>query len=232
VERKHALQRATAAFILDFAHPKKQVWTALRAANEIVEEIARRTGGLIWDEQTREVFSPDAWHHTRLAEWPVDSVPKIASQTVIHLYTKDEYERAITLGMIKAGLPDVVVEGFPTSSNSEVGDLINLFCQSMSEGNLFTNPGDFRLDLHAIKNSNVRDEQLKSLKKNGIGKACLSLRPVGPDDGDPPNRLIEIDADKYAGDDDHARLDLMLDTFFGWEDSISYIEDNEELLAA
>src|SRR5215813_13693908 len=44
VERKHALQRATAAFILDFAHPKKQVWTALRAANEIVEEIARRTG--------------------------------------------------------------------------------------------------------------------------------------------------------------------------------------------
>ena len=107
-EQAEGLQKSEQAFILEFAHPKQNVWTALKTANTVVEEIARRTGGLVWDEETREVFSPDAWHQTRLASWTAE-IPNVSSQTVIHIYKNDDYVRAISLGMAKMGLPDVVV---------------------------------------------------------------------------------------------------------------------------
>jgi len=66
-QQAQALQKCNEAFVLEFAHPKDHVWTALRTANALVEEIARKTGGLVWDEETREVYSPDAWHKKRLA---------------------------------------------------------------------------------------------------------------------------------------------------------------------
>jgi hypothetical protein len=110
LEQAKALQETDEAFVLEFAHPKKYVWTALRAADDLVEEMARKLGGLIWDQETREVFSPDTWHQRRLASWVID-VPDLSTQIVIHTYSKGESVRAITLGMSKIGLPDVMDVG-------------------------------------------------------------------------------------------------------------------------
>ena len=60
------LQKSEEAFVLQFSHPQENVWTGLRNSDALVEEIARNTNGLVWDEQTREVFTPDAWHERRL----------------------------------------------------------------------------------------------------------------------------------------------------------------------
>jgi len=70
-----------------------------------------------------------------------DWIPTIEKQMTIHVYKKDEFVRAITLGMKKAGLPDVVVEEFDWSSENQVGDLINIFCQAMAEGASLNVPG-------------------------------------------------------------------------------------------
>jgi uncharacterized protein YegJ (DUF2314 family) len=230
-EQGQALQKSDEVLILDFAHPTEQVWTALRSANELVEEIARKTGGLVWDEETREIFSSDAWHERRLAAWSGD-VPDVASETVIHSYPKGEYVRAITLGMAKLGLPDVVIEDSSWGSDDQVGNLINLFCQSMVEGRTISRAGEFRLDLRAIKNSTVRDKQLKSLNGNAAGVACLTLEHGKYEEGDPKNRLIELASDKYPGKDVHARQESMISSFFGSEDSLVKVHHNEELLAA
>ena len=40
-EQALTLQKSREAFVLEFAHPKENVWTALRNANQLVEEIAR-----------------------------------------------------------------------------------------------------------------------------------------------------------------------------------------------
>lgn len=226
-----ALQKSDEVLILDFGHPKDQVWTALRAANMLVEEIARRTGGLVWDEETREVFSPDAWHKKRLAAWTTGA-PDVSTQTTIHAYPNGEYVRAITLGMTKLGLPDVVVEDFSWASNAQVGNLINLFCQSIAEGKTSRKPGEFKLDLKTIINSTVRDGQVKSLKANAAAVGCLTLRHGKWEEGDPQNRLIQLAPDKYSGDDVHARQEAMTSSFFGWEDSVAKVHHNEELLAA
>jgi uncharacterized protein YegJ (DUF2314 family) len=228
-EQAQALQKSEEAFVLQFSHPRENVWAGLRNANALVEEIARKTNGLVWDEETREVFSPDAWHEKRLKPWPGD-VPDISGQTVIHVYKKDELERAITLGMTKIGLPDVVVDGISWSSNGQVGHLINLFCQAMAEGAVFEKLGKFTLELRAIKNSEVRDAQLKSLKGNSMGVAYLSLRPGVWEEGDPKNRLIQLTAEKYVGNDTTAKQSRMLSCFFGWEDRVTDVEHSDELL--
>ncbi len=226
------LQKSREAFILDFAHPRQNVWEALQTANGLVEDIARKTGGLVWDEETREVFSPDAWHEKRLASssWTAGA-PDISSQTVIHAYKPGEYVRAITLGMAKTGLPDVVVEGFPWSASDQMGDVINIFCQSMAEGATFRNPGKFKMDLRAIKNAELRDSRLKFLKPNATGMACLSLHQGKWEEGDPKNRLIELTFDRYAGPDVHAKQEKMLSSFFGWEESITHVQYTEEIQA-
>jgi uncharacterized protein YegJ (DUF2314 family) len=230
-EQAQALQKSSEAFIPEFAHPKDRVWTALRTANTLVEEIARKTGGLVWDEETREVFSPDAWHKKRLASWKTD-VPDVPSETVVQIYQKDEYVRAITLGMAKLGLPDVVIEDSSWSSNNQAGNLINLFCQSLAEGKTVRKAGTFRLELRAIRNSTVRDDQMNSLKSNASGIACLTLKQGKWEAGDPKNRLIQLTSDTYPGSDLHVRQETMLSSFFGSEDSVTTVQHNEELLAA
>ncbi len=228
-EQALALQKSREAFILEFAHPKENVWVALQNANSLVEDIARKTGGLVWDEETREIFSPDAWHAKRLKSWE-GGVPAIPSQTLIHAYQNGEYIRAITLGMAKAGLPDVVVENSSWSAKDRVGDLINIFCQSMVEGAAFQNPGKFKMDLRAIRNANLRDFQLKLLNPNATGMGCLLLQPGRPEEGDPKNRLIELTFDNYPGPDAQARQESMFSSFFGWEESVNLVRHNEALL--
>jgi len=228
-QEAQALQKSQEAFILQFAHPKENVWIALRTANLLVEEIARETRGLVWDEETRKVFSPDAWYENRLKSWAGD-VPDISSQIIVETYKKDELVRAITLGMKKAGLPDVVMDALPWASEHQVGNLINVFCQSMVEGAVFEKSGKFNLDLRAIKNSQVRDAQSKSVKGNYVGVAHLSLKPGVWEEGDPKNRLIQLTADRYVGNDVPAKQDRMLGCFFGWEDKVTPVQHNEELL--
>jgi uncharacterized protein YegJ (DUF2314 family) len=230
-EQGRALQKCEQVYILDFAHPRQYVWSALRTANLLVEEVARKTGGLVWDDETREVFTPDAWHKVRLSVW-TENIQPAGSQITIHVYNNGEYARAITLGMAKMGLPDVVVEELPWSSRNQVGHLINAFCQVMAEGAMFEKSGKFNLDFHTIKNADVREPQLKSLGESGSGKACLLLKAGKGDEGDPDNRLIELASDRYKGSDAQARQDSMISSLFGAEDSISHIHHSQQLLDA
>ena len=168
------LQSCRQAFILDFGHPRAVVWDALRQANLIAESVAGETGGLIWDEQTREVFTPAEWHKKRIESWP-DAVPDVSDHFTIHCYRSGEYVRAITMGMSKVGLPDVVVEEFSWSSNRTVGILMNLFCQAIAEGGVAGKAGEFDLDLSAIQNRKVRDAQIEALKPNATSVALLTV---------------------------------------------------------
>jgi uncharacterized protein YegJ (DUF2314 family) len=216
---------------MDFGHPGRRVWEALQTANRVAEMMARETGGLLWDEETREVFRPDEWHKRRVASW-TDLVPNVSDHTTIHSYKSDEYVRAITLGMSKFGLPDVVIEDFSWSLNRNMGNLINSFCQSMAEGAVVKESGPFDLDLRALKNKKVRDLQMESLKSNSTAVALLTLKKGTWEEGDPKNRLIEIAFDRYSGSDVHARQENMLSSLFGWEDRLTTVRHDEQLLAA
>lgn len=233
LSRKQAeeLQGAKQALVLDFVHPKKRILDILRSSSQLIEDLARESNGLIWDEETREVFTPDEWH-VRRVETLRGEFPDVSRQTVIHAYKNDQFVRAITLGMAKFGLPDVVVEDFPWSSNKSIGTLINLFAQTMAEGAAIKKAGEFDLVLKEIRNQSVRDLQLQTLKPNATAVAYLGLRKATQDDGDPQNRLVQIVFDRYEGVDLHAKRDRLISSLFGWEDSIVRIKHNDALLAA
>ena len=231
-EQEHALQKTKEAFVLQFAHPRELVWTALRNADVLVEEVARETHGLVWDEATREVFTPDAWHERRLASWP-DGIPDIHTQTVVHIYQDGEFLREITLGMEKAGLPDVVVESASWSTESQIAGLINAFCQLIAEGQLLAIPGKAEMNVQTIRNNAVRTERIKSFYANATGIAHLYLKSGQKQDGDADNRLIEITAERYTGPDIHAKQERMVSCTFGAEpDKVKYIEHDDQLLDA
>ncbi|WP_051278902.1 DUF2314 domain-containing protein [Chitinilyticum aquatile] len=226
-----ALQGPAQALILDFSHGKAQVWSGLRNANLLVEQIARETGGLVWDEETREIYTPDAWHAKRLARWS-EPVPDVATQTVIHAYRDTELVRAITLGMSKTGLPDVVMEDLGWAQNDSAGLLINLVCQTMAEGAVVGKNGQLDLDIRAIRSKSRREAALAAQGKKGESLARLTLLKAAPAEGDPDNRLLQISAARYAGPDTQARQEKMLSALFGSEDSVSYIKHNAALKAA
>ena len=225
-----ALQNCRAALLLNLAYSKAHVWSGLSEANQLIADLARDTGGLVWDEETREVFSVEEWERRRRIG--SNEVPDVSSQTTIHAYKSTDFVRAITLGMNKLGLPDVVVDEFSWENNSQVGHLINLFCQALAEGTVTPANGQFDLDLKNIKNETVREPYLESIKSNATSVAQLVLRHGRWEEGDPRNRLIELCADRYPGPDDHAKQQKLISEFFGWEDTVAQIKHNKELLKA
>ncbi|HEX5357383.1 MAG TPA: DUF2314 domain-containing protein [Aquabacterium sp.] len=228
-EQATALSACEQALILDFGQPAKGSMSNLKAALTLTEQIARDTNGLIWDEETREIFTPDAWHKRRLESWLGD-VPDVSMHTVIHAYKADQLVRAITLGMIKFGMPDVVISDFSWSLNRPMGNLINVFSQAIVEGQPMKGTGEFDLDLNAIRHEAVRERQTGTLKEGGKGFGKLQLVKGTWESGDPRNRLVEIGADRYPGEDKYARQESMLTSIFGSEDeSIARLKHTEAL---
>jgi uncharacterized protein YegJ (DUF2314 family) len=153
------------------------------------------------------------------------------TQTAIQSYQNGEYVRLITLGMSKAGLPDVVVEESVWSTENQAANLINAFCQILAEGQALAIPGKFELNLNAIRNARLRGNQLKGLLGNATGMAYLSLKPGKHEEGDPRNQLIELSADRYDGPDTQAKQERMWGCLFGSsDDRVTYVRHDEELL--
>src|SRR5262249_40705350 len=153
-----ALRSSREALLLDFRIAGEPPWKGLRAACLVVSRMARETGGLVWDESTREVFTPEAWDRERLATWS-EELPDVARHITIDAYKTDGGVRAVTLGMAKLGLPDVAVEGFGWSLSRPMGDLINSFAQALAEGATIGPGGRFTLRLRDLHNREARESQ-------------------------------------------------------------------------
>ena len=231
-EQAEALQNADKALILDFAHQAPQARTALFKATELALQIARDTNGLLWDEETRELFTPDEWRKRRIDSWE-NGIPNVADHTTIHAYRSDSMVRAITLGMVKFGLPDVVVSDFSWSSSKSMGSLVVMFSQAMVEGASLARAGQYDLDPRAIRHAGLRNAHLSNQKANAEAVAKLSLVNGKWESGDPQNRLYEIQFDRYPGPDRYARQTaLLIATFGAEEDSVTRLQHNDEVLAA
>jgi hypothetical protein len=234
-DQRVALQSSREELVMDFQIRGEPPWKALRAACEVASRIVRETGGLLWDDATREIFSPAAWDRTRLATW-AEEIPDVARHTTIHLYRMKESGeslRAVTLGMAKLGLPDVAVEGFSSSSARAIGNLIDSLDQALAEGAQVGRRGELSLRLRDLRNRAVREREVKGLKRGAKGEARLRLLAATKAPGDAENRLITISLDRYPGPDRSAQMSNLLESLFGAEDATVFTApDDQELLAA
>lgn len=230
-EQAEAVQLSRLALVLEFARPVDTTFASLRAADSLVLRVAEQTGGLLWDEETREIFTPDEWRKRRIDSWRGD-IPDVVKHTVIHAYQGDKLVRAITLGMRKFGLPDVVINDFPWSENRQIGNLINLLSQTLAEGGAVGQGGAMDMDLKKIRHPAAARPDGITLLPNASGIARLSLYQGAREEGDPRNRLMEIDFNRYPGPDRYARQTAMLSSMFGAVDTVQMISHTDAILLA
>jgi uncharacterized protein YegJ (DUF2314 family) len=155
------LQESRQVLILNFEVPGAEVWEGARAAERLISAVAQATGGLIWDESSREAFTPASWEERRLLPW-TGTVPNVSKHTMIHSYQHREAVRSVTVGMEKFALPDLVIEKSSWSLNRNVGHFINLTAQALAEGAEVGAGGELRLRLSAIRDAEVREPQVQA----------------------------------------------------------------------
>ncbi|MGA7992855.1 MAG: DUF2314 domain-containing protein [Thermoanaerobaculia bacterium] len=225
------LQESKSVFGLDFSYRPSEGYGVLRDSGALLLALARETGGLLWDEETRETFSPEEWERARVETWE-SGLPDVTRHITIHLYRNGTFLRAVTLGMAKFGLPDVVVNDLTASNSRAIGSLINLACQTLVErGGLDAN-GALPVNVSELKVRAVRDTLTKGYGKGARGRAVLTLVEGVKERGDAANPLLEISFPRPASVHLQEEHDAVTASVFGATDSITHVEHDEELLAA
>ncbi len=226
-----AFAHADKVFMLSFAHAARDRMGALRQSQVLVERLARGTGGLIWDDDSRETFTPDAWHQRRVLGWAGD-VPDVAHHTIVHIYEDGDGYRVVTLGMGKFGEPDIVVENALASDERDLGNLVNVLSQALVEGARTDAHGQLTLRLQQSRHPAVDEQQGENLLPNAQRAAQLLLVQGRREDGDAENRLVRIAFDRYDGPDEHARQAALVSALYGSADGITRVRHDARLLAA
>lgn len=211
-EERKRLAGAKHATALNFHIPFAKRHESLLAAMRFSHQLAAEQKALLWDAETREYFSPRSWKETRVDGWS-GGVPSLPSHITMHVYADGGAQRMITLGMVKLGLPDLVVEQVPGSMTSDMGKLVNGVAQLLAEGLGVSANGELAVDLTRVKDAKVQRmvtaDDPKTAKRNAKLWAIEGRR----DSGDPENPLLEI---AFPGSGSaHARQLAALDALFG-----------------
>lgn len=217
-----AVQDSQQVVTVDLVVERARMHAVHRDAMAIMLEVATRSGGLLWDEDTRQLFSRDAWRE-RTATW-TGRLPDAPSLFAIHSYRDGELVRVVTLGLAKLGLPDLVVEHVAPNSAQSMARLINLLAQTMVDGAVIRYGGLIEVDSASVPD-----------KAGGptYPGARLSLALVGGtrDEGDADNRLWQVAFPPGPADRLQERQDAVLDQLFGTRDEITPVEHDDEMLA-
>ena len=202
----------------------------LREVMGLWSALAGATGGVPWDDDTRQAFSVEAWSELRQAHWQGD-LPRVDNHMNMHLYELDGRNRLVTIGMDKLGLPDLSIPDLIRNDSEVLGPLINAIAQTMIEGGQLSQGGELSVDLAGLQHAELR-EILQSYVVQGTGKAEIELREATPMQGDADNRLWELSF-PGSGQAYYAAQIATLEGMFGnSEDGVIHMEHDEELLAA
>ena len=197
------------------------------SALRLVGTLARSTGGLPWDDATRQVFSLERWQ--KRTDAFENGVPVVGEHIRIDMYRDGELLRLVTLGMQKMGLPDVVVNRVASHDADSMGSLMNLLCQAIAERPTLDQAGVIDPAFDSIKSQAARASM--HFQEKARRRVHLKLAVGEREEGDAENRLIEI---VFPGPPDglQERQDAALDSMFGAHDELKLVQHNPELLAA
>lgn len=223
------LEKSNLAFSIFVTVPGNQCLKGLADSGELVYRISEQTGGFVWDSQTREMFSAEKLKEIRSVASP--ETIDVSDHVTVHAYQNGEYVRAVTLGMSKFGLPDVVVS---ETTNQNIAQLITLFCQSLVETPVLSTAGIYDLNLNEIQSPSVREVFSELIEANKTKTVKLSLHQGKAEAGDAENRLIELGFERYELADQHAGQAQAIADLMGesGDDPIQYRSENDQELLA
>jgi uncharacterized protein YegJ (DUF2314 family) len=225
-EQKEILQTSTFVILLDFLCVEDRMLSTMKNANKLIAELIINENDIIWDSETRECFTKEFWNENRLIN---DNSINVSKQIAIHLYQKKDYCRAITLGMLKFGLPDICIENLSCHSNQSVASLINLTAQTFLDKKTIDKKGKLTIDIESLSNQELKSDLLNSLEEKAEKKAEINIKQGIWEEGDPQNRIIEIG---FPKNNPQIKQDELIAKVFGLKDEVTYLSHDDELLAA
>jgi uncharacterized protein YegJ (DUF2314 family) len=229
-EQQEALAHAVAVTAIAFVAPPNLAESAYRDALGALAEEAKTTGGILWDESTRQAFSNEAWAE-RLNGWDSAAPPHVDKHITIHMYRNGSLLRLVTLGMAKFGLPDVEVNEVSAHEAPAMGTLVSLLCQTIAEKKKLEVAGTIEVSIDQLASAPARATIEESVVSGAARKATLSLSMGHVQAGDADNRLIEIvfPGPKVGLQERQASL---LTKLFGAHEELVRVDDRDPELAA
>lgn len=224
------LAASKAVSVLSFVALGRDALPTYRRALQLVGDFAQATGGIIWDQSTRELFSIAAWSK-RSEGWDAEGRPDVLPHIAIHGYRDGELGRAITLGMRKFAMPDIVLNQIPTNGHHFRG-LLQLVGQRLLEGEEPHGAGLLDLSIADVRHPGVRQSLVAKQQAGAQGQAVLHVVAGKPEKGDPDNALIEIEFPGAASARQELQRQLLRQLFGTASDLIDDVKDEQELLAA
>lgn len=211
-EERQRLLKARHATALSFHVPFERRNEALLAATRFAHQLAAEHQAFLWDAETAEYFSAQSWKKERLEGWS-GGAPSVSEHITLHVYEKGKALRAVSLGMAKLGLPDLVVEQVPQSMSQEVGRLVNAVAQLLAEGHTLSEDGVLEVDLGKVKDGRLQRQLQEHTHEGASRRARLQALLAQRDQGDPENTLLELG---FPGSGSaHTRQLAALDALFG-----------------
>ena len=215
--------------VLTFAGPGRAALSTYQRSLVLIAELAKETGGIVWDSETRELFSQAAWRK-RSQDLTPNGLPSVMSQIKVDSYRKGQRRRRVTLGMRKFALPDVAInEG--VVSYIGMNRVIELVSQRFIEGSFPSAPGRFPVAIDDVIHPGARKALASARGPGAKGRTELNLAIGKSERGDPENSLVEI---VFPGADQTPleRQGEMLRQLFGDLDRTGTLVHDEELAAA
>jgi uncharacterized protein YegJ (DUF2314 family) len=219
-EQVAAARRATKALRLDFTAARADMDRTLRESAALALCLAHETGGVVWDDVTREIFGEDAWREQRIAGKSGD----VRDHIVVHAYADGDLDRSVTLGMRKLGLPDLVVNGHARSQQQDMTVVIDIVAQTLWKRGGPARDGTLAVSAEAL----FGPDDVAAIKAKG-GRAATRVHLVEGtrEEGDDENRLLEI---RFAGPEQ--QIDAIRELFGLGDKAMMAKEADPELEAA
>ncbi len=223
-----ALPRSEPPLMITVAASVKDATAAVEHASRVVACVADATNGLVWDYQTFDLFSAAEFRKRRVDSW-ISGRPDLTRHFVIQHYTNGDFERAVSGGLAKFGLPELVVSGYTRSTTNQMGHIMNYVAAALyAQGGVITGKVDVDLDAAWAAALTANIDAKPKAKRKGSFELLESERTTGD-----PDRLLEIGFDGWPGAGLRERQEAAIDGLFGSTDQISFIDyDNPELIAA
>jgi hypothetical protein len=167
----------------------------LRDGQKLALDVAQKAGGFIWDENTSQLFGLPTWKKSRIDGWD-DTIPDIRQHISLHVTTRGTQHRTVTLGMVKFGLPDLVIDDVLLTDGERMTKLLEVVAQLLVEGGSPGTSGELAIDLKDIRHSGAREALIGAAGKDAKLRGRVALVPVAEMPGDPQNRLVELRFDR------------------------------------
>lgn len=212
------LQVSPSALVAKFGYALQDASRSLRLANEWVHQVALFENAVIYDAATLQLFDAGHWESFRLTGWNADT-PVMSDHIMVHVYQHQGATRAVTRGMKKFGLPDLVSEGFDEALSNLVVRLLYLSAQTLVERGGLLADDMLNLNISNLTETRLKDDLVQSMDKAVPGKYLLPVREAIRLDDDPDNALIELLLDEGVGQTPTDRRRDVLHSLFGLTES-------------